>query len=130
MSERHVRIGDAEREQAAAALGEHFAQGRLTLEEHAERLDQIWSARTHGDLEPIFRDLPGQPARSSTTRAPRSPWQGFRTSRRGLPFPVFPVLALLVILTIVTHAPIILFGLIVFWVLTSRHRLHRWSSRR
>ena len=41
----HLRIGDTEREQAAAALGEHYAQGRLTTEEHSERLDQAWAAR-------------------------------------------------------------------------------------
>ncbi|HUA30142.1 MAG TPA: DUF1707 domain-containing protein, partial [Streptosporangiaceae bacterium] len=34
-----LRIGDAEREAAAASLREHYAQGRLTLEEFNERLD-------------------------------------------------------------------------------------------
>jgi Domain of unknown function (DUF1707) len=29
----YVRVGDADRDAAAAALGEHFAQGRLTLDE-------------------------------------------------------------------------------------------------
>ncbi|MCW2796350.1 DUF1707 domain-containing protein [Nocardioides sp.] len=129
MSQHHVRIGDVERDRAAAALGEHFAQGRLTLDEHTERLDQIWSARTQGDLEPVFRDLPGQAARASSSRPGRSTWPGgFRSVRRGLPFPLFPVFAFLVVLTIVTHIPIILVGLLVFWVLTSR-RQHRWSTR-
>ena len=43
---------------AAADLGEHFAQGRLTADEHAERLEQVWAAKTRGELAPIFRDLP------------------------------------------------------------------------
>ena len=43
--ERRLRIGDAEREQAAADLGEHFAQGRLSADEHAERLDQVCAPR-------------------------------------------------------------------------------------
>ncbi len=58
----HLRMSDAEREQAAAALGEHYAQGRLTTEEHSERLDRIWAAKTRAEVTPIFRDLPGPAA--------------------------------------------------------------------
>ena len=54
-----LRIGDAERERAAADLGEHFAQGRLSVDEHAERLEQVWVAKTRAELVPLFRDLPG-----------------------------------------------------------------------
>ncbi len=57
MNER-LRIGDAERETAAHELGEHFAMGRITAEEHSERLEQIWAARTAADLAPAFADLP------------------------------------------------------------------------
>lgn len=53
-----LRIGDAERDDAARELGEHFALGRISVDEHAERLELIWSARTRADLEPAFRDLP------------------------------------------------------------------------
>ncbi len=67
-----LRIGDADRESAARELGEHFALGRITAEEHSERLEQIWSARTAADLSPAFRDLPRpraaqQPSRPTTT---------------------------------------------------------------
>ena len=55
-----LRISDADREQAAADLSEHYAEGRLTHDEHAERLDAVWTARTHADLAPIFEDLPSQ----------------------------------------------------------------------
>ena len=61
MNER-LRIGDAERETAAHELGEHFAMGRITAEEHSERLEQIWSARTAADLAPAFADLPAAAA--------------------------------------------------------------------
>jgi DNA-binding MarR family transcriptional regulator len=54
----HVRVGDADRERAAAALGEHFAQGRLTLAELKARLDAALTARTHGELSQAARDLP------------------------------------------------------------------------
>lgn len=54
----NMRIGDAEREQAAAVLAEHFASGRLTHTEYAERFDAVWTARTSGDLRTLFHDLP------------------------------------------------------------------------
>jgi len=53
-----LRIGDSEREAAARELGEHYAMGRITTEEHSERLEQIWAARTAADLAPAFADLP------------------------------------------------------------------------
>ena len=54
-----LRIGDAERDAAAADLGEHYAAGRLTLDELNERLDAVFSARTFGQLNRIMADLPG-----------------------------------------------------------------------
>ena len=58
----NVRIGDAERDDAAHALGEHFAVGRLDREEYDERMDVVLAARTWGDLAPVFRDLPSPTA--------------------------------------------------------------------
>jgi hypothetical protein len=54
----NVRIGDADREAVAAQLREHFADGRLTLEELNERLDQAFAAKTKTDLNTVMRDLP------------------------------------------------------------------------
>ena len=53
-----LRIGHAEREAAAASLREHYAQGRLTLEEFNERLDATFKAVTQGQLNQITEDLP------------------------------------------------------------------------
>jgi hypothetical protein len=53
-----LRIGDADREAAAAALREHFAQGRLTMEEFQHRLELVFAAKTEGDLAAITGDLP------------------------------------------------------------------------
>lgn len=53
-----VRIGDAERDEATSALGDHFAAGRLTREEFDTRVDQAMAARFDGDLRPLFADLP------------------------------------------------------------------------
>jgi hypothetical protein len=54
-----LRIGDAERDTAAADLGEHYAAGRLTLDELNERLDAVFSSKTFGQLTRIMADLPG-----------------------------------------------------------------------
>lgn len=55
---RGVRASDADRDRSAAALSEHYAAGRLTLEEYQERLDQAYAAKTLGDLDDLITDLP------------------------------------------------------------------------
>jgi hypothetical protein len=52
------RVTDADREAAAVRLREHYAQGRLTLEEFHRRLDAVFDATTQGQLTAIARDLP------------------------------------------------------------------------
>ncbi|KQW47703.1 hypothetical protein ASC77_14840 [Nocardioides sp. Root1257] len=119
MSDEQLRIGDAERELAATALGEHFAQGRITADEHAERLEQVWAARTRAELQPVFRDLPG-PARTPE-RSPRA----FRPGR--FPRPLFVVLAVLGVLTVLTHVPFLLLGVLAVVFVVSRRR-HRFAG--
>ena len=65
-----LRIGDAERDAAAADLGEHYAAGRLTFDELSERLDAAFSAKTFGQLARIMADLPG-PGRLPWRAGPR-----------------------------------------------------------
>jgi Domain of unknown function (DUF1707) len=69
----NIRVGDAEREAVAAQLREHYADGRLTLDELNERLDQAFAAKTRADLNAVTRDLPmtPRPAGNSGT----NPWQ-------------------------------------------------------
>lgn len=67
-----LRIGDAEREAVAAELREHYAHGRLTLEEFNERLDATFAAKTQSDLSRLTADLPhvrsgGSPLPSART---------------------------------------------------------------
>ncbi|WP_158844351.1 DUF1707 SHOCT-like domain-containing protein [Saccharothrix deserti] len=58
MSERDIRIGDAEREQALELLGTHLGEGRLTVDEFGERSARVATAKTRGDLYALFSDLP------------------------------------------------------------------------
>ena len=53
-----MRVGDAEREATAAELREHYASGRLTLDELNDRIDRVFAAKTRGDLDALMRDLP------------------------------------------------------------------------
>jgi hypothetical protein len=53
-----MRVSDAEREAAAAELQEHFASGRLNQDELDERLAAAFAAKTRGDLNALFTDLP------------------------------------------------------------------------
>jgi DUF1707 SHOCT-like domain len=53
-----MRVSDAEREAAAAELREHFASGRLNQDELDDRLAAIFAAKTRGDLNALFTDLP------------------------------------------------------------------------
>jgi hypothetical protein len=54
-----LRASDADRDRAASVLNEALAQGRLTAEEHSDRLDAIYAAKTHADIVPVIDDLPG-----------------------------------------------------------------------
>ncbi|MGW6276645.1 DUF1707 SHOCT-like domain-containing protein [Kribbella sp. NPDC055071] len=60
-----IRIGDSEREDAIKRLGDHYEAGRLSADEHAERIDQALQAKTEADLAALFTDLPGAHAAGS-----------------------------------------------------------------
>jgi hypothetical protein len=53
-----MRASDADRDRVADHLREALAEGRLSPEEHAERLDAVYAARTYAELEPVLADLP------------------------------------------------------------------------
>lgn len=94
-----VRVGDSEREEAAHALGEHFAVGRLDREEYDERIDAAFAARTRADVAALFRDLPQpRPGQVVTpVRRPARPHHGHRV-------PFLPVLFVLIGLAIMLES--------------------------
>ncbi|MFH8464521.1 DUF1707 domain-containing protein [Streptomyces sp. NPDC017991] len=53
-----LRASDADRDRIADMLRDAHAEGRLTAEEHAERVEEVFRAKTVGELEPLVRDLP------------------------------------------------------------------------
>jgi hypothetical protein len=118
-----LRLSDADRESAVNLLGDQYALGRLTRDEFDERSDAVWSARTQGDLAPIFADLPVRATGPvpSPSLAPHRP--------RWWPVPLAPVVAALVVLTVVTHLPFVLL-LVVGFVCFGRWQHAGWRVRR
>jgi hypothetical protein len=66
----NIRVGTAEREQAIAALGGHFAAGRIDVGEYEERCGAASTARTQAELAALFDDLPEQPTLGHTAVEP------------------------------------------------------------
>lgn len=58
MESDELRIGTAEREEAARLLADHFGMGRITPDEYEARVTDAYAAVTLGALRPLFRDLP------------------------------------------------------------------------
>ncbi|MGC4755183.1 DUF1707 SHOCT-like domain-containing protein [Micromonospora trifolii] len=56
-----LRASDDDRNRVVAALHQHTAAGRLTLDEFSDRAGAVWTARTLGDLAALTRDLPALP---------------------------------------------------------------------
>lgn len=125
-----LRLSDAERDEAARLLGEHYAAGRLTPTEHDERTEAAFAARTRGELPPLFADLPGGSPWSPPPRPAVAPggWTGPRPRgyavrrsappRSGVPTVLKVLAALLLTVLVLTHLPWILLGLLLFVVLT------------
>jgi hypothetical protein len=53
-----LRASDADRDRVADLLGTALAEGRLSAEEHSERLDSLYAAKTYDELERLTEDLP------------------------------------------------------------------------
>ncbi|GAB7104163.1 DUF1707 domain-containing protein [Streptomyces phaeofaciens JCM 4814] len=72
-----LRASDADRDRIADILREALAEGRLTADEHAERVEGVLAAKTVGELEVFIRDLPAaHERRASPHSAPSRPTAG------------------------------------------------------
>ena len=110
-----LRVGDAERYEAASALGEHFAAGRLDQHEFDARVQDAYGARTRADLQRLFTDLPDPaPFRPAASPAARG-WDAGRAARDRadrmpswrLPVPpVVLILAVFVVVSVVARFPV------------------------
>ncbi|KOX13575.1 DUF1707 domain-containing protein [Nocardiopsis sp. NRRL B-16309] len=65
-----MRASDADRDSVAHRLREALAEGRLTPDEHSERLDAVYGAKTLGELVPLTEDLPAPDSGRSPSPLP------------------------------------------------------------
>jgi hypothetical protein len=94
---RDLRASDADRERVVSLLADAVGDGRLTPEEHAQRLEEATSARTLGDLAGLTTDLVGpdaQPVRLDGARPVLAIFAGQRREGRWVVPERLPVTAI------------------------------------
>lgn len=79
---RDLRASDADRERVVRLLAEAAADGRLSLEEHAHRVQRAYTARTLGDLAVLTEDLAAPAAQPVRLDGSRVVTAFFATERR------------------------------------------------
>lgn len=65
-----LRCADQDRELVAQVLNNAYAEGRLTFDEHADRIAAAYDSRTFGDLDALTGDLLPRDPRFPTQSAP------------------------------------------------------------
>src|ERR1019366_235195 len=81
-----LRASDADRDSAASVINSALAEGRLSADEHSDRLDAIYSAKTHAEIAPLLDDLPSHSTAAvpaTTVPATTSTGQVAARSHRG-----------------------------------------------
>jgi hypothetical protein len=58
-----TRASDADRDATAGLLNEAFTEGRLTADDHGQRLSAAYAARSWQQLRQLTADLPAPPGR-------------------------------------------------------------------
>lgn len=87
-----LRCADTDRERVVATLREHYAEGRLSLDEFQERSTAAYAAKTFGDLVPLSRDLPALPEPEAQQPDADAPSRQ-RQAARFVPLLVFAVVS-------------------------------------
>jgi len=65
-----IRASDAERDATVERLSRAAGDGRLTLEEFSQRMEQATAARTRAELGRLVADLPAEPAAAGAVAVP------------------------------------------------------------
>ena len=64
-----IRASDAERDATVERLSRAAGDGRLTLEEFSQRMEQATAAKTRAELDRLVTDLPAEPAAAGASDA-------------------------------------------------------------
>jgi hypothetical protein len=76
-------VGDPERDRAATELQRHYREGRLSVDDLAQRLETVLHARNAGQLRSALRELPSLErwaAPEAVRQAMRSPARSLRNA--------------------------------------------------
>ena len=60
-----VRVSDSERDEVVQRLSRHTGEGRLTIDEFEERVEQVYASKTRRELDATLRGLPRPAVRVS-----------------------------------------------------------------
>lgn len=120
--DRRMRAADADREATAKVLRQHYSEGRLDAQEYDERIERCYAAKTLGELDELFVDLP------RVDRREREPDHGRRAYRPVWRFAaVVPLVAALVVISALTGAHVVwLAWPLIFFVLGPFGLFGRW----
>ncbi|MDA8033306.1 MAG: DUF1707 domain-containing protein [Actinomycetota bacterium] len=77
---RILRASDAERDEAVGRLRHHGAVGRLTVDELTDRIDRALDAKTLGQLDELFADLPDERSLAEQPAVPPPVFSAWRTA--------------------------------------------------
>ncbi len=103
-SDQHIRVSDTERNAVAERLAAHYSDGRLDQAEFDERVNRAMAAKTRGDLDGLFDDLPEpEPAGAAGTGAPNGSPAAYRRRHRAPARPVLFVALIIALAIAVGH---------------------------
>jgi len=116
-----ILVSDDDRNAVVRQLQKHTADGRLTIDEFSDRVEEAYRARTASDLRTVLRNLPAL--------VPPTPSIAPRPERHRRPWFALPLAILFVLLGIwaITGSflfPVPLIFICFFW--TGRRRRHAY----
>jgi hypothetical protein len=131
-SDQHLRVSDAERNAVTERLATHYSDGRLDQAEFDERVGKAMAAKTRGDLDGLFDDLPDpEPTGASRKGGQAVP---YRRRRRGGFFRTLLLIVLALVLVSITwhvftevafFAPLWIVALVAVVILANRSSRYR-----
>jgi len=77
----HLRASDSDRATASSMLAGAYADGRLDKDEYDQRLDQVTSAKSMGELVPVLHDLTAVPPSQPQAQGTQAWMPGMTTAR-------------------------------------------------